>query len=94
MAKFRVEFPNGRVEDVEQSDCATVAQYINCRFGRGAKPKAKVTLFKAEGKKLDDKELIEAEKAAERREGERLAAVAKALAEADKAKSMKKVDKP
>ncbi len=42
--KFKIEFPNGKVEVVEQSDCATVEQYINTRFGRGAKPEAKVSL--------------------------------------------------
>lgn len=42
--KFKVEFPNGKTETVEQADCSTVEQYINTRFGRGAKPAAKVTL--------------------------------------------------
>lgn len=42
--KFKVEFPNGKTETVEQADCSTVEQYINTRFGRNAKPAAKVTL--------------------------------------------------
>lgn len=42
--KFKIEFPNGKSETVEQSDCSTVEQYINTRFGRNAKPAAKVTL--------------------------------------------------
>jgi len=42
--KFKVEFPNGKTETVEQADCVTVEQYINCRFGRGANPTAKVTI--------------------------------------------------
>lgn len=46
--KFQVEFPSGKTEVVEQSDCDTVEQFINCRFGRNVKPQAKVTVFGAE----------------------------------------------
>lgn len=42
--KFKVEFPNGRTEVVEQSDCDTVEQYVNTRFGRNVQTEAKVTL--------------------------------------------------
>jgi len=41
--KFKVEYPNGKSEVVEQSDCETVEQFINTKFGRGAKPEAKIT---------------------------------------------------
>ena len=44
MAKFEIKWPEGKVETDERSDCATVDQYINSRFGRNAKPAAKVTL--------------------------------------------------
>ena len=33
MAKFKIEWSKDRVEEVEQSDCKTVEQFINCRFG-------------------------------------------------------------
>jgi hypothetical protein len=46
--KFKVEYANGKTETVEQADCQTVEQFINCKFGRNAKPEAKVTLV--EGK--------------------------------------------
>jgi hypothetical protein len=46
MAKFKIEWSKGKVEVVEQSDCQTVEQFINCRFGSNAKPAAKVTLVK------------------------------------------------
>jgi len=44
MAKFEVKWKDGKTEIDERSDCATVEQYINSRFGRNAKPEAKVTL--------------------------------------------------
>lgn len=53
--KFKVEFPNGKTEVVEQSDCNTVEQFINTRFGRGAKPEAKVDLAGAEVEKETEK---------------------------------------
>ena len=31
--KFEITWANGSVEEVEQSDCKTVEQFINCRFG-------------------------------------------------------------
>lgn len=33
MAKFKITYTSGKVEEVEQSDCHTVEQMINCRFG-------------------------------------------------------------
>ena len=36
MAKFKIKWSTGKEEQVEQSDCETVEQYVNCRFGRGA----------------------------------------------------------
>lgn len=46
--KFQITYPNGKVEVVEQSDCQTVDQFVNCKFGRGAQPEAKVKLMEAE----------------------------------------------
>lgn len=46
MAKFKIDWKKGKDEIVEQSDCETVEQFINVRFGRGVKPAAKVTLIK------------------------------------------------
>lgn len=36
MAKFKIKWKSGVEETVEQSDCETVEQYVNTRFGRGA----------------------------------------------------------
>ena len=33
MAKFKITYTDGKVEEVEQSDCRTVEQMINCRCG-------------------------------------------------------------
>ena len=33
MAKFKITYTDGKVEEVEQSDCHTVEQMTNCRFG-------------------------------------------------------------
>lgn len=44
MAKFKIDWKKGKDEIVEQSDCDTVEQFINTRFGRGVKPAAKITL--------------------------------------------------
>lgn len=46
--KFQVTYPSGKVEVVNQEDCQTVEQFINVKFGRNAKPKAKVELVGAE----------------------------------------------
>ena len=54
MAKFQVEWSKDHVEIVEQSDCQTVEQFINCRFGGGKKPLVKVTLVKEKGEKTKD----------------------------------------
>ena len=48
MSKFQIEWSKDRVEVVEQSDCKTVAQFMNCRFGAGKKVSVKVTLVQAE----------------------------------------------
>lgn len=42
--KFEITWENGKKEVVEQNDCKTVEQFMNCRFG-SAKTKAKVKLF-------------------------------------------------
>ncbi len=44
MAKFKISWSDDSVEIVEQSDCETVEQFINCRFGSAGVGKAKVTL--------------------------------------------------
>ena len=44
MAKFKVEYPDGKVLIEERSDCKTVEQYINSAYGRNAKPTAKISL--------------------------------------------------
>ena len=47
MAKFHIVFASGKTETVEQSECSTVEQFINVRFGRGIDPSkfgTKVTL--------------------------------------------------
>jgi len=36
MAKFEIEWGDGKVEVVEQSDCHSPLEYINCRFGSKA----------------------------------------------------------
>lgn len=33
MSKFKITFSSGLEQTVEQSDCQTVEQLINCRFG-------------------------------------------------------------
>lgn len=42
MARFQIEWDDGKVEEVEQSDCHTLEQYLNCRFGAGKEVPAKV----------------------------------------------------
>lgn len=42
MAKFKIEYENGLVEEVEQTECTTVEQFVNMKFGSA--PPAKVTL--------------------------------------------------
>ena len=42
MAKFQIEWDDGKIEVVEQSDCNTLEQYLNCRFGAGKEIPAKV----------------------------------------------------
>lgn len=57
--KFKIEFPNGKSEVTEQSDCATVEQFINTRFGRGAKPEAKVSLVSEKAAPVAAEEKVE-----------------------------------
>jgi hypothetical protein len=33
MSRFRVTYPSGETEEVEQSDCDTIEQYANTKFG-------------------------------------------------------------
>lgn len=42
--KFKITWPDGQAEVVEQSDCSTVDQYINCRFGSQGAGEATVEL--------------------------------------------------
>ena len=52
--KFEITWENGKKEVVEQSDCKTVEQFMNCRFGSSA-TKAKVKLFSSKPVKEADK---------------------------------------
>lgn len=42
--KFKIEWANGRVEEVEQKDCSSVEQFINVRFGSAGARDHKVTV--------------------------------------------------
>lgn len=44
MARFKITWASGLETEYEQSDCHTVEQFINCRFGAGAKLTAKVEI--------------------------------------------------
>lgn len=44
MARFKITWDSGVETEYEQSDCHTVEQFVNCRFGAGAKLTAKVEL--------------------------------------------------
>ena len=44
MARFKITWASGLETEYEQSDCHTTEQFINCRFGAGAKLTAKVEL--------------------------------------------------
>lgn len=44
MAKFNIAWPDGTTTSEDAPDCSTVMHYVTQRFGRGAKPEAKVTL--------------------------------------------------
>jgi len=35
MATFKVLYPSGKTETINQSDCSTVEQFVNMKFGRG-----------------------------------------------------------
>lgn len=53
--RFKVTWPDGREETVEQSDCKTVEQFINCRFGSQGAGETKVEL-------IEDKTVVKAKK--------------------------------
>jgi hypothetical protein len=44
MAIFNVEYADGTSKVEEQSDCSTVEQFMNCRFGSADTSKVKVTI--------------------------------------------------
>ena len=44
MARFKITWASGLETEYEQSDCSTVEQFVNCRFGAGAKLTAKVEI--------------------------------------------------
>ena len=44
MAQFNVTYKDGTEKVEEQSDCSTVEQFINCRFGSADTSSVKVTL--------------------------------------------------
>lgn len=44
MARFKITWASGLETEYEQSDCHTVEQFINCRFGAGAELTAKVEI--------------------------------------------------
>lgn len=45
MARFKVTWDTGLVTEYEQSDCQTVEQFINCRFGAGVEVTAQVEII-------------------------------------------------
>jgi len=45
MAMFKVTWDDGSTEVLQKSDCHSVEQFINSRFGAGVKPTAKVELL-------------------------------------------------
>lgn len=55
MAKFNIAWPDGTTTSEDAPDCSTVVQYVTQRFGRGAKPEAKVTLAAAPKAELSKK---------------------------------------
>lgn len=44
MARFKITWASDLETEYEQSDCHTVEQFINCRFGAGVKLTAKVEI--------------------------------------------------
>lgn len=48
MAKFLVTYADGSQKTEEQSDCSTVEQFINCRFGSADISDVKVELADGE----------------------------------------------
>lgn len=62
MATFETKWKSGKTEIVEQSDCATVEQYVNCRFGRGVDLEAfgvEITLVGAPVEEVEEKKAPE-----------------------------------
>ena len=49
MARFKITWASGLETEYEQSDCHTVEQFVNCRFGAGAELTAKVELVGEKG---------------------------------------------
>lgn len=45
MARFKVTWPTNLVSEYEQSDCHTVEQFVNCRFGAGVELDAKIEIL-------------------------------------------------
>ena len=48
MARFKIEWPDGSVEEVEQSDCITVSDFLNCS-GMAEDGPAKVSVVIEDG---------------------------------------------
>lgn len=44
MARFKITWASGLETEYEQSDCHTVEQLVNCRFGAGVELTAKVEI--------------------------------------------------
>lgn len=55
MATFNVTYPDGTKRTETQSDCSTMEQFINCRFGSADTSKVKVELEGAAPKKTPKK---------------------------------------
>lgn len=45
MARFKITWPTNFVSEYEQSDCHTVEQFVNCRFGAGVELDAKIEIL-------------------------------------------------
>lgn len=52
MAKFELTYADGSKEVVEQSDCTTVEQFINVKFGTNRQGSTKVILAGEEKKSV------------------------------------------
>ena len=49
MSKFRVTYPSGLVEETEQSDCDTLEQFVNAKFGSSDYASNGVVVERAQG---------------------------------------------